>query len=113
MNDILIYSKTRKKHVQHVRKVLQKLIDSGLQVDIEKCEFHKQETSFLGVLLSVEDIRMNSRKVQVIVDWATPTCLKEVQAFVGFCNFYRRFIRGFSKIVKAMIKLTTKDTPFQ
>ena len=63
LNDILIYSKTRKKHVQHVRKMLQKLINSSLQINIKKCEFHKQKISFLKVLLSIEDIRMNFRKM--------------------------------------------------
>ncbi|SLM35361.1 retrotransposon nucleocapsid protein [Lasallia pustulata] len=90
LDDILIYSKTLKEHTQHVRAVLQKLIDAGLQVDIEKCEFHVQETSFLGVLLSTD-----------------------VQAFIGFYNFYRRFIKGFSKIVGPMLKLTQKGVIFQ
>lgn len=112
LDDILIYSKTRKEHTRHVRLVLQKLIDAGLQVDIAKSQFYVQETSFLGVLLSTEGIRMDPAKVQVVIAWATPTCLKEVQAFVGFCNFYRRFIRGFSKIVRPMLKLTQKDIPF-
>jgi len=112
LDDVLIYSKTLKEHIRQVRLVLQKLIDAGLQVDIEKCEFHVQGTNFLGVLLSTEGIRMDPLKIQVVIAWATPTCLKEVQAFVGFCNFYRRFIRGFSKIVRPMLKLTLKDTPF-
>ncbi|SLM35915.1 reverse transcriptase domain protein [Lasallia pustulata] len=81
LDDILIYSKTLKEHTQHVRAVLQKLIDAGLQVDMEKCKFHVQETSFLGVLLSTDGLRMDPKK-----------------AFIGFCNFYRRFIKGFSKI---------------
>lgn len=112
LDDVLIYSKTLKEHIRHVRLVLQKLIDAGLQVDIEKCKFHVQKTSFLGVLLSTKGIRMDPLKVQMIIAWATSICLKEVQAFVGFCNFYRRFIRGFSKIVHSMLKLTLKDTPF-
>ncbi|SLM36779.1 reverse transcriptase domain protein [Lasallia pustulata] len=113
LDDILIYSKTLKEHTQHVRAVLQKLIDAGLQVDIEKCEFHVQETSFLGVLLSTDSLRMDPKKVQVVVDWSTPTNLKQVQAFIGFCNFYRRFIKGFSKIVGPMLKLTQKGVIFQ
>ncbi|SLM35328.1 retrotransposon nucleocapsid protein [Lasallia pustulata] len=96
LDDILIYSKTLKEHTQHVRAVLQKLIDAGLQVDIEKCEFHVQETSFLGVLLSIDGLRMDPKK-----------------AFIGFCNFYRRFIKGFSKIVGPMLKLTQKGVIFQ
>ncbi|SLM38893.1 Zinc finger, H2C2-type, histone UAS binding [Lasallia pustulata] len=113
LDDTLIYSKTLKEHTQHAQAVLQKLIDAGLQVDIEKCKFHVQETSFLGVLLSTDGLRMDPKKVQVVVDWSTPTNLKQVQAFIGFCNFYRRFIKGFSKIVGLMLKLTQKGVIFQ
>ncbi|SLM33609.1 gag polymerase env [Lasallia pustulata] len=113
LDDTLIYSKTLKEHTQHAQAVLQKLIDAGLQVDIEKCKFHVQETSFLGVLLSTDGLRMDPKKVQVVVDWSTPTNLKQVQAFIGFCNFYRRFIKGFSKIVGPMLKLTQKGVIFQ
>ncbi|SLM35176.1 t18348probable pol truncated-rice blast fungus magnaporthe gypsy retrotransposon [Lasallia pustulata] len=113
LDDILIYSKTLKEHTQHVQAVLQKLIDAGLQVDIEKCKFHIQETSFLGVLLSTDGLHIDLKKVQVVVDWSTPTNLKQVQAFIGFCNFYRRFIKGFSKIVGPMLKLIQKGVIFQ
>ncbi len=113
LDDIIIYSKTRKEHVQYVRKVLQKLREAGLQADIFKCEFHVQETAFLGLLVSTEGLRMDPKKVQAVLDWAKPTALKQVQAFVGFCNFYRRFIKDFSKIVRPMTQLTQKDVPFE
>jgi hypothetical protein len=112
LDDILIYSKTLKEHKQHVRAVLQKLRDAGLQVNIHKCEFHVQETVFLGLLVSTEGLRMDPGKVQVIQDWATPRNLTGVQSFIGFCNFYRRFIKGFSKLARPMVTLTRKDQPF-
>ena len=112
LDDILIFSRTRKEHVAHVRLILQRLRDAGLQVDILKCEFHINETKFLGLLVSTEGLRMDPSKVDAVVDWATPTNLKEVQAFIGFCNFYRRFIKDFSKIVKPMVRLTRKDVVF-
>ena len=112
LDDILIYSKSKKEHVQHVRQVLQKLRDAGLQVDILKCEFHVQETRFLGLLVSVEGLRVDPDRISAVRNWSIPLNLKQVQAFLGFCNFYRRFIRDFSKIVKPMVKLTCKDTPF-
>ena len=68
---------------------------------------------FLRVLLSTDGLCMDLKKVQVVVDWATPVNLKQVQAFIGFCNFYRQFIKGFSKIVALIVKLTQKDTIFQ
>ena len=68
LNNILIYSKSRKEHVSHVRKVLQKLREAGLQVDILKCEFHVQETRFLGLLVSTEGLRMNLAKTDAVID---------------------------------------------
>ena len=111
-DDVLIYSKTRKKHIEYVHKVFKKLIDVGLQINIEKCEFYVQKISFLNILLFIEDIRINFLKIQMIFAWITFTYLKEVQAFVDFCNFYRCFIRNFFKIVRTMLKLTQKDTFF-
>lgn len=112
LNDILIYSKTRKEHTRHVCSVLKRLIEAGLQVDIQKSQFYVQETDFLDVIVSTEGIRMDSKKIQVIVNWAIPTNLRETQGLIGFCNFYRRFIKAFSKIVRPLIKLTQKDAPF-
>ena len=112
LDDILIYSKTLKEHRNHVRAVLQKLREAGLQVDIVKCEFHVQETLFLGLLVSTEGLKMHPDKIQVIQNWGTPRNVTDVQSFIGFCNFYRRFIRNFSKIARPMITLTRKDQPF-
>ena len=65
------------------------------------------------MILSTEGLRMDPTKVQAIVDWPRPTILKEIQSFVGFCNFYRRFIDGFSKIIKVLMRLTKKDVVFE
>ena len=112
LDDILIYSKSRSEHRKHVRLVLDKLTAAGLQVDIEKCEFDVEETAFLGVIVSGEGLRMDPKKIEAILHWQTPTNLKQVQAFIGFANFYRRFIEGFSKTVAPLVRLTKKDTDF-
>ena len=72
LDNILIYSKTLKEHKEQVNKVLDKLIEAGLQVDIEKSEFHVQETTFLGVIVGINGIRMDPKKIQAIVDWLIP-----------------------------------------
>jgi len=113
LDDIIIYSKTLKKHKRHVRLVLHRLREADLQVNINKCEFHVQKTSFLGLLLSTEGLKMNLRKVQAVVEWPTSTNLTQVQFFVDFCNFYRRFIKNFSKIVHSLIRLTQKEVIFE
>jgi len=112
LDDIIIYSKTLKEHKRHVRLVLHRLREVDLQVNINKCEFHVQETSFLGLLLSIEGLKMNSRKVQAVIGWPTSTNLTQIQSFIDFCNFYRRFIKDFSKIVRSMVQLTQKEVIF-
>ncbi len=112
LDDILIYSKTQKKHKQHVKMILDHLQDADLQIDIWKCEFDIEETVFLKIIVSEQDLCMNSIKVKAIVNWTTSTYLKEVQDFVDFINFYRRFIKNFSKLVKSFTQLTQKDTSF-
>jgi len=112
LDDILIYSKTRKKHRDHVKLVLGRLREAELQIDIRKCEFDVEETVFLEVIVSGLDLRMNLSKVTAIVSWITSINLKEIQSFVRFVNFYRRFIKNFSKLVKPFTQLTRKNTPF-
>ncbi len=112
LDDILIYSKMRKKHRDHVKLVLSRLREAEMQMNIQKCEFNVEETVFLEVIVSELDLRINSSKVTVIVSWITSTNLKEIQSFVRFVNFYRRFIKNFSKLVKSFIQLTRKNTSF-
>ncbi len=112
LDDILIYSKIRKKHRNHVKLVLSRLRKAELQMNIQKCEFDVEETVFLEVIVSELDLHMNLSKVTVIVSWITSINLKEIQDFVKFINFYRRFIKNFSKLVKSFTQLTRKNTSF-
>ncbi len=113
LNDILIYSKILKKHRTHVKKMLNKLHEVNLQINIDKCEFEIQKILFLKLLIFINDLWMNSRKVNVIRSWETLQSLTHVQIFIDFCNFYRRFIKNFLKITQSMIKLTWKDHSFE
>ncbi len=113
LDDIIIYSKTLKKHKQHVRLVLHRLQETDLQMNINKCEFHVQKIFFLRLLLFIKELKMNLRKVQAVVEWSTSTNLTQMQFFVDFCNFYRRFIKNFSKIVHSLIQLIQKEVIFE
>ena len=85
---------------------------AGLQVEIEKCEFHTTETRYLGLIIGTEGVKMDPKKTETVKNWPQPKTLKDVQAFLGFANFYRRFILGFSAIVKPLTALTRKDVKF-
>ncbi len=113
LDDIIIYSKTLKKHKRHVWLVLHRLRETDLQMNINKCKFHVQKIFFLKLLLFIEELKMNFRKVQAVVKWSTSTNLTQMQFFVNFCNFYRRFIKNFSKIVHSLIQLTQKEVIFE
>ncbi len=112
LDDILIYSKMRKKHRDHVKLVLRRLREAELQMNIRKCEFDVKETVFLEVIVFELGLRINLSKVTVIVSWITSINLKEIQSFVKFVNFYRRFIKNFSKLVKSFTQLTRKNMSF-
>jgi len=113
LDDIIIYSKTLKKHKRHVRLILHRLWETDLQMNINKCKFHVQKIFFLRLLLFIEELKMNLRKVQAVVEWSTSTNLTQMQFFVDFCNFYRHFIKNFSKIVRSLIQLTQKEMIFE
>ncbi|KAL0173539.1 hypothetical protein M9458_029507, partial [Cirrhinus mrigala] len=112
LDDILIFSHSLQEHVQHVRRVLQRLLENGLYVKAEKCVFHAQSVPFLGYIVSVEGLRMDPDKIQAVVDWPTPDSRKALQRFLGFANFYRCFIRNFSQLAAPLTALTSTKTPF-
>ncbi|KAI0995439.1 Transposon Tf2-9 polyprotein [Podosphaera aphanis] len=112
LDDILVYSNTLEEHQIHVKKVLESLKQKGILLKPEKCQFHTQSTTYLGLIIESGGIKMDPRKVETVKNWAAPKSLKDVQAFLGFANFYRRFIRGFSALAFPLTKLTRKNIPF-
>jgi len=93
LDDILIYSDTLEEHNEHVKQVLEALSKAGLHLKPEKCEFHKQEVKYLGLTVGTDGIKMDPAKVDTVVDWPIPRNLVDVRSFLGFANFYRRFIQ--------------------
>ena len=110
LDDILIYTEDQGQgHVEAVRWVLDLLRKNGLFANLKKCRFHKDEVWFLGYVVSSQGIRMKDERIEVVRNWPEPKSVRDIQVFIGFANFYRRFIRGFSKIaapLTSMLKTT-------
>lgn len=112
LDDILIYSRNREEHVLHVRQVLERLLKNRLFVKAEKCEFHASTVSFLGYIISQGEVCMDPAKLSAVKDWPQPENRKELQRFLGFANFYRRFIRDYSKVAAPLTALTSTTRRF-
>ncbi len=94
IDDILIYSRNLAEHRHHMKQVLQKLRQHRLYLKLEKCEFHRSTVQFLSYVISQDGILMDQGKVKAIKEWPLPQSVKDLQRFLGFANFYRRFIKN-------------------
>ena len=112
LDDILIYSDNLEDYHKQVRRVFNKLLDAGLYVKSEKYEFDTTKTTFLGFVISPNGIEMDTEKVSAIKNWETPTCVRDLQCFLGFANFYWRFIEVYSRICQPMFNLLKKHNCF-
>ncbi|KAI2649346.1 Transposon Tf2-9 polyprotein [Labeo rohita] len=109
---ILIFSPSVSDHVQHVCRVLQRLLENCLFVKAEKCVFHVKSVTFSGHVVSADGISMDLAKVRAVIDWPIPDSRTALQRFLGFANFYRRFIRNFSQVAAPLTALTSTQTRF-
>jgi len=113
LDDILIYSENEEEHKKHVQEVLTRLRKHELHAKPEKCFFHVYEVEFLGFIVTPQGVKMDKAKIETILNWPQPKNLKDVQSFLGFANFYRRFIKVYSEIVLPLTGLTKKNIKFQ
>lgn len=113
LNDILIYSNSLQEHRGHIKIILERLRAAGLYLDITKCKFHITEVPYLGFIISTKGIKMDPTKMKTITNWPQPKCLKDIQSFLGFANFYRRFIYSYSNLVAPLVNLTKKDISWE
>ncbi|GJX81905.1 putative reverse transcriptase domain-containing protein [Tanacetum coccineum] len=112
IDDILIYSKNKQEHKEHVKLILELLKKEELYAKFSKCEFWIPKVQFLGHVIDIKGIHVDPAKIESIKDWVSPKSPTEIHQFLGFAGYYRRFIEGFSKIAKPMTMLTQKKVKF-
>jgi len=112
MDDIMIYTATLEEHWQIIAEVLKILRTNKLYLKHTKCEFEQSETKYLGLIIGHQTIKMDSTKTRGVTEWPVPTTRKELRSFLGFLNFYHRFVKDFSKIAHSLNALTSDKNEF-
>ena len=113
LDDILVYSKDREDHDTHIRVVLETLKNEHLDAKLSKCEFWLRKVSFLGHIISEEEIQVDPKKIEVIIEWKPPRNITEVLSSLGLASYYRRFVKGFSMTAGPMTRLLQKNVRFE
>ena len=113
IDDILIYTKTKKGHKEIVEEVLKRLLENDLYLKPEKCCFEVDKVDFLGLVIGPEGISMDESKKTAITEWPEPRNVKDVRRFLGLANFYRRFIEQFAKHAGPLNNLLRKETTWR
>jgi len=112
LDDIIIYSMTEEEHEKHVEWVLKRLQEEQMPVAIEKCEFFTRKTDFVGFIIEPGRLSMDPKKIEAIVNWQEPENVTQLRSFLGFCNYYRRFMAQWSKNIEPFTRLTKKEEPW-
>jgi len=112
MDDILIYAPTRKQLYKTTKEVLKILQEHDLYLKPEKCQFAKQRLSYLGYIISPDQVQIDPIKLKGISDWPAPSTIKETRKFLRFYNFYRKFIKDYAKIASPINQLIKKNMKF-
>jgi hypothetical protein len=102
-HDIVIYRDNQTEHQEYVKAILSILKEAGLYLKAEKCELHPQDIKYLELIVGVNGIRMDPEKVMAVKEWEVPGKLNQVQLFLGFGNFYQRFISNYRRVVQPLI----------
>ncbi|CAI5682211.1 unnamed protein product [Oreochromis niloticus] len=113
LDDLIVFSRTLEEHEARLIKVLNRLKEYGLKLSPEKCKFFQSSVRYLGHVVSERGVETDPEKIAALKTWPVPQRLKELRAFLGFCGYYRKFIKGYSNIVKPLNDLTSGYPPVQ
>ncbi|CAI7745153.1 unnamed protein product [Closterium sp. NIES-53] len=111
--DILIYSRDMKQHIEHLRRVFEILRREKFYVKLSKSEFALKKVQFLGHMVSAQGVHVDPKKIEAVRTWKTPESVKDLQQFIGFANYYNRFVPQYAKIATPLTNLLKKNTPFK
>ncbi|GJP84393.1 hypothetical protein CLOP_g14451, partial [Closterium sp. NIES-67] len=113
LDDILIYSRDMKQHVEHLRRVFEILRRERFYVKLSKSEFALEKVQFLGHMVSAQGVHVDPTKIEAVRSWKTPENVKELQQFLGFANYYNRFVPQYAKLAAPLTNLLKKNTPYK
>ncbi|GJP56846.1 hypothetical protein CLOM_g15896 [Closterium sp. NIES-68] len=113
LDDILIYSCDMKQYVEHLRRIFDILLRGHFYVKLSKGEFTLKKVQFLGHMMSAQGVHVDPKKIKVVLTWKTPENVKELQQFLGFANYYNRFVPQYAKIVAPLTNMLKMNTPYK
>ena len=105
----MVETESEKNYNKLMREILRRMEENNLYIKPEKCKQKVREVDFLGVMIGLEEIKIEKEKEKVVLDQPVPKSVKEVQKFLGLANYYRRFVKDFAKIVSPLHELTKKE----
>ena len=112
VDDVLVYSRTFEEHLEHLQIVFDRLIAANMKIKPSKCQFGKNKVTYLGHVFSNHGIQVDPQKIEAVKSFPVPTKVKHIQSFLGLCNYYRKFVKDYSKIASSLSELTKKDIDF-
>lgn len=111
LDDIIVFGETLEEHLLNLETVFERLASYNIKIQLDKCEFLKKETEFLGHVVTPEGVRANPDTVKKVLDWPLPRTEKQIKQFLGLAGYYRRFVKDYSKLTRPMSRYTKKDIP--
>eukprot|EP00117_Sycon_ciliatum_P034902 scpid20142/ scgid26552/ Retrovirus-related Pol polyprotein from transposon 17.6; Protease; Reverse transcriptase; Endonuclease len=112
LDDIIVFSKTFDEHLERLEAVFQRLLEAGLRLKPSKCHLLRTEVNFLGHVVTKDGVRTDPDKIETVSEWRCPKNVAEVRSFMGFCGYYRRFVKDFASISRPLVKLTRQNQRF-
>ena len=113
IDNVIVGTEIEEEHDEVVAEVIRRLEENDLYVKPEKCKWKVKEVGFLGVVIGLEGIKIEKKKMKGVLEWLTPKCVKNIQKFLGLANYYRRFIQGFASMARPLYDTVKKDRKWE